>query len=154
MSIAAIDAARRVCEIDGWNVTNLQLQKILYIIHMIYAGRHNGERFIREPFEAWDYGPVIPSLYRKARMFGNKPIADIFTFAKPVLPPAEDQIIQEGCEHLLSKAPAQLVAMTHAEGGAWARNYVPKALGRVIPQEHILEEYIRRIGQPTNDKFE
>ncbi|HEX3862745.1 MAG TPA: type II toxin-antitoxin system antitoxin SocA domain-containing protein [Stellaceae bacterium] len=146
MSIAAIDAARRVCELSGWTVPNLQLQKILYITHMIYAGRHNGDRLIRESFEAWDYGPVIPSLYRKVRIFGSKPVQDIFAFAKPSLPPGIDAVVKEGCDYLLTKSHAQLVAMTHRDDGAWSKNYTPNMMGRIIQQEDILEEYKTQIA--------
>lgn len=112
---------------------------------MVYAGRHGGAKFIREPFEAWDYGPVIPSLYRKARIFGNKPVGDIFTFAKPELLPDDNALIKEGCDALLSETPAQLVALTHADGGAWAKNYIPNVRGRVIPQADITQEYATRV---------
>ncbi|HEX3860359.1 MAG TPA: type II toxin-antitoxin system antitoxin SocA domain-containing protein [Stellaceae bacterium] len=145
MSIAAIDAAKRVCDLSSWTVTNLQLQKLLYIIHMVYAGRHNGSILIREPFEAWDYGPVIPSLYKKVKIFGNKPISDIFTFAKDRLPAAKDAIIREACGNLLSITPAQLVSIAHWQEGAWAKNYAPRAFGIQIPQKDIFDEYNKRV---------
>jgi uncharacterized phage-associated protein len=155
MPVSATDAAKRVCEISGWNVTNLQLQKLLYIIQMVYAGRNAGAPFMREAFEAWDYGPVIPSLYRKVKMFGNRPIGNIF-FSLPgqTLKDEEEFIITEACDSLLTKTPAQLVAITHWPGGAWSKNYIPNTMGIRIPQADILEEYRKRVAagdmQDTN----
>src|SRR3569623_1823287 len=75
--------ARFICEAGDWNVTNLQLQKIMYLAQMLYMGEHAGERLVDTYFEAWDYGPVSPPLYRKVRGFGAGPIEDVFPDALP-----------------------------------------------------------------------
>jgi uncharacterized phage-associated protein len=61
---------------------NLQLQKILYLAQMIYMGHTAGGRLADGSFEAWDYGPVEPSVYRKVRMFGSDPISNVFFGAR------------------------------------------------------------------------
>jgi len=73
MAISALQAARKICELSKWTVTNLKLQKILYIAHMVYMGR-NKKPLIFEQFEAWDYGPVVNSLYHYVKIFGDQPI--------------------------------------------------------------------------------
>jgi uncharacterized phage-associated protein len=80
MPLRAMQAARMVCEHGSWRVTNLSLQKILYIAQMLFMGEHN-TRLIDTDFEAWDYGPVSPEVYRKVRIFGANPIQEgIFFF--------------------------------------------------------------------------
>jgi uncharacterized phage-associated protein len=49
---------------------------------MYHMGRNRGARLVDTDFEAWDYGPVSPALYRKARMFGASPIQDVFYEAR------------------------------------------------------------------------
>lgn len=39
---------------------------------------------------------------------------------------------------------SKLIAITHWEEGAWARNYIPGSRGIVIPQEDIIAEYEKR----------
>ncbi|WP_410207286.1 Panacea domain-containing protein [Bradyrhizobium japonicum] len=59
MSIASSSAARHICARGNWGVTNLALQKILYMAQMVHLGR-TGQRLVDAEFQAWDYGPVEP----------------------------------------------------------------------------------------------
>lgn len=136
------DAASFVCEKSGWKVSNLALQKILYIAHMVHLGR-TGDPLVASPFEAWDYGPVAPRLYHRVKAFGSKPIPDIFDGEEPRDGP-ERETLEEACSYLLDKKPAELIAITHWEGGAWAKHYIPGVKGIVIPDEDIREEYRAR----------
>jgi uncharacterized phage-associated protein len=140
MSIPAYSAARYICASGGWRVTNLALQKILYLAHMVHLGR-TGQRLIDGEFEAWDYGPVNPNLYRDVRMFGDKPIQNVFFGAPRIFGTTEEETLRDACEHLLAKSPSELVAMTHRQNGAWAKNYVPGIRSIVIPDTDIIAEY-------------
>lgn len=145
MAIHSTDAAKFVCRRGSWHVTNLALQKILYLAHMVHMGRTRS-RLIGAHFEAWDFGPVEPYLYRKVRAFGAKPIPNIFYNSRELDGTPEGDTLAEACENLLSKSPGELVSNTHWEHGAWARNYVPGARGVIIPDGHIIEEYDRRMA--------
>jgi uncharacterized phage-associated protein len=46
------------------SMTNLRLNKILYFAQIISL-LENGRPLFLDDFEAWDLGPVIPSVYRK-----------------------------------------------------------------------------------------
>src|SRR4051812_32390709 len=118
MPIASSSAARLICQRGNWGVTNLSLQKILYMAHMVHLGR-TGQRLVNAEFQAWDYGPVEPQLYRQVRIFGNKPIQDLF-FSAPAAAGLEAATLEEACNFLLPKSPGELVAMTHWQNGAWA----------------------------------
>lgn len=55
-----------VDEIHGDNITNLKLQKLLYYaqgFHLAITGRP----LFDDPIQAWEYGPVVPSIYRAYR---------------------------------------------------------------------------------------
>ncbi len=43
-------------------ISNLKLQKILYFSWLEYYKRH-GKPLFEEEFQAWKYGPVVPSVY-------------------------------------------------------------------------------------------
>lgn len=135
-----------VCERGDWRVTNLQLQKLIYMAQMLHMGRNDGERLVDADFEAWDYGPVAPTLYHKVKMFGNAPIEDVFFDARDFKD--EDprrKILDEVCDNLLHKRPGELVDITHWSEGAWAKNYVPGSRYIPIPDDDIAGEYHARL---------
>jgi hypothetical protein len=68
MSESSSTAARYACKMSGWSLTNLKLQKILYIARMVFVGRTKDQLLIDEAFKAWDFGPVLPSLYHRVRL--------------------------------------------------------------------------------------
>lgn len=50
-------------------ITNLKLQKVLYFAQVYYLAKL-GKPFFRENLEAWNYGPVVPEVYRKFKRIG------------------------------------------------------------------------------------
>ena len=48
-------------------ITNIVAQKLNYLANGCWLAL-TGNRLVKEDFEAWDYGPVIPSLYTKLKM--------------------------------------------------------------------------------------
>lgn len=143
---ARLDSVSKyICERGSWNLTNLKLQKLLYMAQMLYLGRTNS-RLTDTNFEAWDYGPVSPNLYHKVKMFGNTPIEDVFFDARNFKQDDPRRgVLDEVCDKLLEKRSAELVDITHWPEGAWARNYVPGARYIQIPDEDIAAEYRRRL---------
>jgi uncharacterized phage-associated protein len=57
------------------DISQMKLQKLVYIAYgWVLAA--TGERLFDEPIEAWDHGPVIPSLYHEFKHNGSGPILD------------------------------------------------------------------------------
>lgn len=141
--ITSFEAATKIGDLSNWSVTNLQLQKLLYISHMVYLGLHN-KKLIEEKFEAWNLGPVLPSVYHRLKIFGDKHIRNIFSTDISTLndKDSEFNIIKQVYEILGKKEAYTLVSMTHKEGGGWAKNFNPR-LNITIPDKDILEEYNR-----------
>jgi len=152
MPVSSITAARYACKMSAWSLTNLKLQKILYLAHMVFVGRTEGRLLIDEPFEAWDFGPVLPRLYHRVKIFGNEPIRDVFYDAGYIEGTEEATLLTEGCSYLVSKSPGELIAMTLWEHGAWAKHYKRGVHGIVIPTEDILEEFKRRMASNVRER--
>lgn len=51
-------------------VSPMKLQKLVYIAHGWHLA-FTDRPLIKEAVEAWDYGPVIPSLYQEFKHYGN-----------------------------------------------------------------------------------
>lgn len=146
MAISSYSAAKEVCALGSWKITNQQLHKNLYILQMLYMGRHDGGRLIDANFEAWDFGPVIPDLYHRCSMFGRTPIHNMFFGASPITDIEQSEFIAKTYESLGRLTPESLVAVTHWRGGAWAKHYKPEENRIVIPDSDIMAEYRERVN--------
>lgn len=148
MTVRSMVAAKHICRYGGWTITNLKLQKILYLAHMVAIGK-TGKPLVHEQFEAWAYGPVEPVLYRAVKGFGSRPIAEYRFFNTPDLADGSEEkaLLDESCAALIRKTPAQLVGNTHWPKGAWAKNYAAGIDGRVISDEDVIAEYKQRISR-------
>lgn len=145
-------AAKYLCALSDWRLFNLPLQKILYVAQMEYMGRNDGARLVDTDFEAWDNGPVSPSLYHKLKAFGSYPVRDVFAAARKFRESdARATLLGRVYGELENKRPGALIELTHWESGAWAKNYEPGVRGIKIPDRDILGEYnLRRLaGAPA-----
>lgn len=61
------------CNDIGAMISNLKLQKLLYFVQAEFLV-DIGEPCFSEKIEAWSFGPVIPSVYRKYRIYGGAQI--------------------------------------------------------------------------------
>ena len=61
-----------ICYCDSKNsiMTNLKLQKVLYYVQAEFLV-NAWERCFPERIEAWDFGPVIPEVYRRYKIYGG-----------------------------------------------------------------------------------
>lgn len=135
--------AQAMCEARNWEISNLALQKSIYFADMIHKGR-TGQPITPEEFQAWDYGPVLPSVYARARIFGNAPIEEGIFPDSNLLSPDELNTVREVADALRNYTPGQLVNITHSSRGAWSRFYRPGMRGISIPKEAEADEYRRR----------
>ncbi|MBS0498362.1 MAG: DUF4065 domain-containing protein [Proteobacteria bacterium] len=150
MTISVFDAAKRLCEKSGWSLTNLELQKLIYLAHMFHWG-HYEKPLITEHFEAWDYGPVQPDLYHHIKLYGSSKVKSLFHRGEEIDGESSEGIILDKVSKQLSHKPARwLVAVTHWDKGAWAKHYGTGSLGKVIPNEDILLEYKDRYNNAAN----
>ncbi len=61
-------------------ITPLTLQKLVYIAHGWFMAIYNNELLVGDEFaEAWEFGPVFPSLYNEFKHFGRSPITTLAT---------------------------------------------------------------------------
>ena len=127
MTISSIDAGKTLCELSGWSISNLQLQKLLYIANM-YHRAEEGSSLINERFEASPLGPVEPRLYHYAEGFGNNPVRNIFFMKKGAKEASSEyEYLKEVIDAAGQKSNAELVSFTQWKNGAWyARRYGKK----------------------------
>ena len=132
-NFSSLLAAKILCSLSKWNITNLQIQKILYLSHMLYCGRYKTPLITDEEFEAWDYGPVLPKLYHEFKFFGRGKIRDIHSHITDLQNnSAQYKFLSRAYDYLSKFSSSQLVATTHRSTGAWAKNYDPQFINKKI----------------------
>ncbi|KCZ99319.1 Panacea domain-containing protein [Hyphomonas oceanitis] len=109
-------------------VTNLALQKLLYLTHAHYVMRYD-KPLVTGYFEAWQFGPVMPAIYKELKPFGRRPInrlfedIDLFSGEVRPLPPVDDaatlDLLRDVLYHYEKFSAGQLVDVTHASHGPW-----------------------------------
>jgi len=153
MTIKPDAAAKYLAKLSGYTLSNLKLQKLLYLADMAYTGT-KGERLVSEDFEAWDYGPVLPSVYHMCKYRGSKPITEAaFLFADDLDEDSpEADMLRKVWQVLKDKSPGELVQNTHWCKGAWHKRYVPGAHGIKITTEDMREEWQARNAERNTEK--
>ena len=141
MAIRVDTAAKHLCEAREWSLSNLSLQKLLYLSQVEYAAANDGAPLLDAGFEAWDYGPVIPALYGRLKMFGADPVGDVFYDALRLREPSGSKAaIDAALANFGDASPGELIELTHWNKGAWSRYYEPGLRGTPIPQSDIARE--------------
>jgi uncharacterized phage-associated protein len=153
MSTPILSAARYACELSSWSLADLQLQKILYIAQMVYAGQPGHLRlFGGQGFEAWDYGPVNPMLHRRVSCFGARPIKQVFRREEALDPALEEsKFLAHVVGSLYDLPPWRLVQIVLDPRGAWARCYRSDSK-MLIPHSEVVAEYARRFPDKCDEE--
>ncbi len=133
----AMDVARYIvgkCIEDEKPISNLQLQKILYLCQVEYIRTHD-EPLIVEDFEAWQYGPVIPGVYRAYSLWGGLRIRSQDA-PKPLISKSDRDVIDRVVVENRERYPWDLVAETHAPGKPWDKTFLGgRGNGNVIEKK-------------------
>lgn len=139
---SSYSVAKTICSLAKGEITNLQLQKFLYLIHMFYMGR-TGKPLLDEEFIAGKYGPFLKKVKSRVYMFGADRIK-YDMFYKHNLIPLDDKVAYETIEYFLSnllqRDPCYLVHMIRKKNGAWKKNY-REGKQFFIRNEDIKHEY-------------
>lgn len=138
--MSVLIAARTLGELSGWRLTNLEMHKMLYVAHMLHLGR-TGMLLVDEDFEAWDYGPVLPSLYKAVKNHKHMPIP-AFNHVHAFEPGSPERVsIEEAYALTRHLRPGELIRLTHRDGGAWDANYDGVRRSAKISTADILAEF-------------
>jgi len=134
----AVDVAKYIvtkCIKENTPITNLQLQKILYYIQRDYL-QNVGLGLFPDNFEAWRFGPVVPSVYYVFSRYGSQPITKEYPNIEIEEHDCEliDPIVEK--KRLLN--PWDMVEDVHKTGGAWDQVFKGgEGFKSVIPNELI-----------------
>jgi uncharacterized phage-associated protein len=138
----------------GLKLTNLKLQKLLFLCHALFLVQR-GRPLVHGSFEAWQYGPVSREANESFRRFGRSIITERATARNPAtgahreIPSATDlearATVSRVVEFYGNWSAGQLVDLTHAKNGPWdyvVRESAGKAnFGLRISDRTIVERF-------------
>jgi uncharacterized phage-associated protein len=147
----------RLAAAEGHRLTQMQLQKLVYIAHG-WNLAINGEPLTYDKPEAWEYGPVYKELRRALRAYGRNEVAREIRYeeyfpggfedepeepAKASIGANERAVIERVYRDYGKFHAFQLSALTHKDGTPWTKVYAGGAgNSEEIPSEMIRDHFV------------
>ena len=144
MPYKALDVAKYIverCDIEGKSVSNLKLQKILYFVQAEFLVV-KGEPCFCEPIEAWDFGVVVPVVYKKYRVFGSTTIPCVIRYVECPLTDKDKSLVDGIIDECVKYSSSDLTEIT-LQQSPWKKAYSPYCKN-VVTNESIKEFFIER----------
>ena len=132
----------------GKSITPLQAIKLTYYCHAWMLAFHD-RPLVEDSVEAWQYGPVISSVYHSLKRYGKGPIDFEIGVRDEKYDRDERGVIDLIYEHYGELSGLQLSAMTHKPGTPWYQVWTSHGreewdmwrTNAVIPNSIIMKYY-------------
>lgn len=141
---------------DGRVITPLQLMKLVYIAHGWHLAVLHRELF-DEPVKAWQYGPVVPSVYHAFKGFGSGVITELgkipdgwtgqLTVPHEHLDGPSEDLLERVWQQYCDYSAGQLVHLTHQPGTPWFEFFEGPTSSPTIPNNRIQEHFEHKAQQ-------
>lgn len=142
---------------ESQRLTPMKLLKLVYFAHGWHLAIYD-QPLIRDPVEAWEYGPVIPSLYHALKRYGSRRILEFLeTGDEPRTVPESDKRTRRLLDAVWSAysrySALRLSDITHMPGTPWYQVYerydgrVPHGVD-ISPE--LIGDYFRRISDKAH----
>jgi uncharacterized phage-associated protein len=133
----------------GLTLTPMQLLKLVYIAHGWMLGKY-GRPLFPEQVQAWQYGPVVPSVYQAVKQFGSNPIAGMPFFENNTFDAQEMEIMNFVVQNYGQANGIMLSAATHQRGTPWDQTWSASNNSAPISNDLIRNFYANLIQLPSH----
>ncbi|SDJ19147.1 Uncharacterized phage-associated protein [Agrobacterium fabrum] len=127
-------------------LTIMQLLKLVYLSHG-WSTAFCDVPLVEQCPQAWQYGPVYPTVYRALNHFGGNPVTDRIkdrltgSQFYPNLSDYQRRVIDAVLKSYGKKHAFELSRITHQDGGPWQNAYEAKGAYSEIPLEDLRKHY-------------
>ncbi len=133
----------------GEPVTNMKLQKLLYYAYSWYLVNKSGEdRLFTDDIEAWQYGPVVRTVYSQYSDYGADIIAESVGGDMSKLGKDEMRIIEDVFRVYGDKTALELMDLSHSEK-PWRDTY-REGQKKKIDDGLILSYYAEKLQKSSS----
>ena len=156
MSVRTLSVAERLradSVENGYVVTPMLLLKLAYIAHGYMLAKHD-QPLLDENVEAWQYGPVVPSIYHALKKFGNQPVDGVpgaegnFNFSDN-----ESATIRDVARDYGKYRATLLSSATHVDGTPWHVVWNAGGKSAPIPDALIRDFYLGILKSPKHSSL-
>lgn len=139
----AIDVANFFIEVgkmnEGSEMTNARINKLLYFAQGWYLVK-TGKPLFDEKIEAWEYGPVVSSIYQAFKVCGRNIITD--TLGDFDIENIDDDMVEfltDVFTNYSNYSTSALINLTHKDGSPWDKVYIQDK-NKIIPIK-LIKDY-------------
>ncbi len=125
------------CNENNNSISNLKLQKVLYFVQAQFLVKNN-QRCFAEDIEAWDFGPVVPVVYHKYKIFGSAFIPIPYDTSGIKIQEEDKWYINAIVDACSKFSASNLVNITHSQD-PWKKTYNP--FERKVISNDIIKEF-------------
>ena len=126
--------------------TPMHVLELVYLCHGWVLGLAD-LALIDEPVEAWQYGPVVPSVYRRYKSFGRSSITAVPVNQSKMLDQQQRTFIEIVEDVYREYSALELSSLTHQADTPWDATRRKYGIGAIIPNELIQEHYRELFGE-------
>jgi len=127
----------------------MQLLKLVYIAHGWMLGRH-GRPLFAEQVQAWQYGPVVRSVYQAVKQYGSSAVAQINSAPVIAFDADEQNMMDFVVRNYGSANGIVLSTATHQPGTPWHQTWSVAQNSAPISNDLIQNFYSALIHQPSH----
>jgi uncharacterized phage-associated protein len=122
------------------SLTNMKLQKLVYITHGFALAVHDKPLLDKEDVYAWQFGPVIKDLYDRLRFYGSGEVTQFLPAPHEVTDSSELELIDAVWQGYGHHSAYALSAVTHEPNTPWTNTWNETRFG-VISNNMIRDHY-------------
>ena len=146
------NAFLRIAKEEGKGISNMKIQKLLY-----FAQGHSmsllGKELISDNCQAWDYGPVFPSVYHQFKHHGASDVKseivaedDPHRF-EPKLDVTSQKLLRAVWNKYGKLGALRLSELSHVTKGPWSKTRRRNAGDyRAVIDKSLIEEYFKSLS--------
>jgi uncharacterized phage-associated protein len=141
-ALAVANAFIRLADANGSAVSNMKLQKLVYFAQGFHAAIFGGAPLFEDDIEAWKYGPVIPDLYHKFKIYLAGPIPLTHPFqTEEALAANQESLVKWVYANMGQHSAIKLSDFSHTPGSPWDVVFNGKIPDRTIDVASMVEYF-------------
>lgn len=135
------------------DLTNMKINKLLYYAQGYYLGKY-GKPLFDDDIEAWEHGPVVPTVYSAYKKYGDQPIQNDNDYPAPEMTPEVEDVLYAVARKYGRYTASALRNMTHVVGTPWDQVYQPNHAHTKIPLS-VIQGYFSELEElsPMTKQF-
>lgn len=143
---------------NGSSLTPMKVQKLIYFAHGWHLALHD-KPLVVDPIQAWQYGPVISSVYQEFKSFGSGAItflAKDFDFESLRFHTPQVDIDDDSTKTLLNTiwdvygqlTAVQLSNLSHVKDGPWEKARFEGDNGKsALIRDELIRDYFVQVAE-------